>query len=202
MNVELFAYRYPQMVSALVLAEAQHEDELARLDRVSGGKLSGLNGSILENYRQCTEAAHAAFEPPARGFSECVGGPYPFAKGSFAMAYTAQFKSPAYWDAATSELVNLHTVSSDQLREARKSFGNLPFACLIRTVSRYTAPGTTQTALSKAAERENAKMQSEVAALSRRGACKIVAGAGHDIGVDRPQAVIEAISEVLREQAR
>lgn len=202
MNVQLFAYRYPSMVSGLVLVEAQHEDERERLDRVSQGKLSLMTASLLESYRKCTEAAKLAFQPPAEPFAACVGAPYRFAKGQFSQAYTNQFKKASYWDAHSSELEHLYTRSSDQLRSARKSFGSLPVACLIRSVSPYMPPGSPPTKMSMAAEQENDAMQREVANLSSRGNCKVVPGAGHDIAIDRPQAVIQAIREVLKQQAR
>ena len=202
MVVQLFAYTYPEMVAGLVLVEAQHEDELLRLDRITHGKLSLMNASILDSYRKCTNAAMLGFQPPAEPFSACVGRPYKFAKGSFSDAYTHQFQQPAYWQAASSEMDHLYKTSSDQLRSARKPLGDLPIACLIRSESPYAAPGGSPTKMNKAAERENEAMQREVASLSKRGDCKVVPGAGHDIAIDRPQAVIHAIREVLTLQAK
>ena len=202
MNVQLFAYRYPSMVSGLVLVEAQHEDERERLDRVSQGKLSLMTASLLDSYRKCTDASKLAFQPPAEPFAACVGEPYKFAKGPFSKAYTNQFRKPTYWEAHSSELEHLYTSSSEQLRSARKAFGSLPVACLIRSVSPYMAPGSPPTKMSMAAEQENDAMQREVASLSSSGNCKVVPGAGHDIAIDRPQAVIQAIREVLKQQAK
>jgi pimeloyl-ACP methyl ester carboxylesterase len=36
-----------------------------------------------------------------------------------------------------------------------------------------------------------------VVALSSRGVHRVVAGAGHDIPAEKPQAVIDAVAEVL-----
>jgi len=41
-------------------------------------------------------------------------------------------------------------------------------------------------------------LHSETAALSRRGVERVVPHTGHDIQVERPQAVIDAVEEVLR----
>lgn len=53
--------------------------------------------------------------------------------------------------------------------------------------------------MNKAMEDENAAIQQEIAALSTRGTQRVVPGAGHVIHADKPEAVIDAILEVLRQ---
>jgi len=42
----------------------------------------------------------------------------------------------------------------------------------------------------------------QTAALSTRGTNRIVPGTHHNIEIDRPQAIIDAVGEVLREVAK
>jgi pimeloyl-ACP methyl ester carboxylesterase len=49
----------------------------------------------------------------------------------------------------------------------------------------------------KAVEAENLAVQKEVAALSTCSSLHVVAGAGHIIQADKPQAVVDAVNEVL-----
>jgi pimeloyl-ACP methyl ester carboxylesterase len=53
--------------------------------------------------------------------------------------------------------------------------------------------------LNKAMEDENAAIQKETAALSMRGKQRVVPGAGHVIHADKPEAVVDAVLEVLNQ---
>jgi pimeloyl-ACP methyl ester carboxylesterase len=55
--------------------------------------------------------------------------------------------------------------------------------------------------LNKATEDENAAIQKETAALSTRGKQRVVPGAGHVIHADKPEAVADAVLEVLNQAA-
>jgi hypothetical protein len=103
---------------------------------------------------------------------------------------------PAYWRASIDEW-NAITVSDEQLRKLRRPFGDLPVVVLTRGVSPYAVPGKPQSALNKAMEDENAAIQKETAALSTRGRQRVVPGAGHVIHADKPEAVVDAVLEVL-----
>lgn len=198
MNVQLFAYTYPELVSGLVLVDAHHEDELTRLDRITGGKASKMRAEFSEGYKQCTEAARSGFPPGSQQFAACINrAPAEFGREVYT-AYIAQMLTLKYWEAAASEHANLDTESSAQLRKRRRSFGQLPVVSLTRSISPYSPPGKPQSAMVKDVEVENSRMQAEITGLSINGTNRVVANAGHSIHVDQPQSVIEAIREVLR----
>jgi pimeloyl-ACP methyl ester carboxylesterase len=48
-------------------------------------------------------------------------------------------------------------------------------------------------------EIENAAIQKETAALSTRGRQRVVPGAGHVVHADKPEAVVDAVLEVLKQ---
>jgi pimeloyl-ACP methyl ester carboxylesterase len=56
--------------------------------------------------------------------------------------------------------------------------------------------------LNTAVEAENRKIHLEVAAQSTRGRERVVPGADHGIPMEQPQAVVQAVNEVLDQVAR
>jgi pimeloyl-ACP methyl ester carboxylesterase len=194
MGASLFTYRHPDWV---VLIDGQHEDEGQRLDRISEGKFSQMMGMLRAQEQGCLDAAKTAFKGQAKLRGECTAAAAAMPGPALHAAYKAQLLKASYWEASASESANLFTASSDQLRAARKPFGSLPLRCLTRGLSPYDTPGKPQSAMSRAAEQENKAMQDEVAALSSQGENRVVAGAGHAIHLEKPQAVIDAIVDVL-----
>ncbi len=117
---------------------------------------------------------------------------------ALAAAQLAEALSARHWQADLAENNNL-AQGEAALRAARKPFGDLPLIVLTRGVSQYAAPGQPESALSKATEAENRAIGKEIAALSTRGRQRIVAGSQHLIQEDRPQAVVDAVAEILNE---
>jgi hypothetical protein len=103
--------------------------------------------------------------------------------------------SVAFQQALLSESENVFYASADQVRSARRSFGDIPLIVLTRsTWSRRPDWSESMLASRIALWTE---LHSELAALSTRGENRIVAGAGHYIQLDQPHAVVDAIGEVL-----
>lgn len=199
-NVQLYAYRYPREVKGLVLVEAQHEDEIERLNRASGGKLKAMNEMLDAGALACVAAAEKGFVPGSELWGNCVG-PFPADAGrELGAAQIAERVSPRFWHAAQSENSGF-AVGDAELRAARKPFGDLPLIVLTRGVSPYAVPGRPQSAANKATEMENLKIHKEMAALSTRGKHRVVPGAAHIIQADRPEAVVQAVNEVLGDLA-
>lgn len=193
---ELYAYRYPQDVTALVLVEAGHEDEEKRIDAASQGKLKQLNAGQEQFIGQCADAARTGFDRGSELYAACTGGAGQEYGRELAAARLASVGSAAYWDDVLAGIES-GDASEAELRAARRSFGDLPLVVLARGVSPYAVPGKPQSALNKAVEAENLAIQKEVAALSTRSSLHVVAGASHIIQADKPQAVVDAVDEAL-----
>jgi pimeloyl-ACP methyl ester carboxylesterase len=197
-NVQVYAYRYPAEVKGLVLVEPEHEDETSRLDKASQGNLKKVYAMVTEQNKYCMAAAQKGMKPGSEEQMNCVGKPadsYGPVLGAAVMSATTK---AAYWRAAVDEWDAIKT-SDEQLRKLRRPFGDLPVLVLTRGVSPYAVPGKPQSALNKAMEDENAAIQKETAALSTRGKQRVVPGAGHVIHADKPEAVADAVLEVLRQ---
>jgi pimeloyl-ACP methyl ester carboxylesterase len=195
-NVQLYAYRYPQEVVGLVLVEAGNENETSRYDRATKGKISQIYAMFSEHGKECLRHAQQGFVPGSEAQVNCTGIAPPGINRSIAAAQFALGLKPTYWEAANSENDN-HRASEAQLGAARKPFGDLPLAALTRGVSPYAVPGKPQSALNKALEDENKAIQDEVAKLSSRGTNRVVPGASHIIQEARPDEVVRSINEVL-----
>lgn len=197
MVIQLFALRPKADVAGLVLLDAQHEDELPRMDKLTKGGMSAGFAGIIDMDRACMAAAEKGFEPGSELEKQCVpGGDEPFGPALTAAA-AALKRKPSFWRANVSEAENIFTTSAQQLHAARKSYGDLPLVSLTRGISPFLVPDQPPSDVNKAIEAENKAMQDEVAALSRRGSNRVVDGATHAIHLSKPQAVVEAVMQVL-----
>jgi pimeloyl-ACP methyl ester carboxylesterase len=73
------------------------------------------------------------------------------------------------------------------------SLGKMPLVVVSHDPDKVRFPGN----LSEPVNSEWGKMQEELAHLSRNGSHLVVAGSGHDIQIDKPEAVVDAIRKVL-----
>ena len=197
-NVQVYAYRYPQEVKGLVLVEPEHEDETNRLDKASKGMIKKFYAMVAEQNKYCLAAATKGIKPGSEEQMNCVGDPMQVYGPTLGAAVLKSNSSPAYWRANIAEWDAIK-VSDEQLRKRRGTFGDLPLVVLTRGVSPYSEPGKPQSALNKATEDENFAIQKEIAALSTRGTQRVVPGASHVIHGDKPEAVVQAVLEVLKQ---
>lgn len=202
MIVRFFAAKRPGDVAALVLVDGHHEDELERINGLSAGRYAAMMAGLEKDFRDCRAASHRGLQPGSKDFKTCVGPPPAFADRKLAAAHLAQSLAPRYWDAVFSEMENLHTLSSQQMREVRNDLSRVPVLALVRSVSPFDAPGKRPSAVSISVEKENAMMQQETAGLSRAGRTRVVAKSGHAIHIDNPPAVAAAILEFVAPQRR
>lgn len=197
-NVQVFTYRYPAEVKGLVLVEAQHEDETARLNKVTEGKIKQIYAMVEGQGKYCLDAAKKGFAKNAEAKNNCIGEPLKTFGPSLGAAMLASESKPSYWQANVAEYAAIST-SDEQLRKLRRPFGDIPLVVLTRGVSPYAVPGQPQSAMNKATEDENYAVQAEFTKLSTRSAQRVVAGAGHVIQAEKPEAVVDAVLEVLKQ---
>ena len=199
-NVQLYAYRYPGEVAGLVLVEPQHEDEIARLDKVSGGKMGQMLAMNVEAITACGDQSLKGFSSGSDMANQCLRGVGE--RGSaLAASELTQRSLATFWQANLSENTSF-AASGDQLRALRKPFGKLPLIVLSRSVSPYAIPGKPPSALNKAVEAENQAILRDIAALSSVGQLRKIAGAGHVVHEEKPMAVVRAIEDVLVKVAK
>jgi len=200
-NVQVYAYRYPKEVKGLVLVEAQHEDETSRVDKASGGKIKDFYAMVAAQNKYCQAAAEKGFKAGSEERKNCVGDAAEIAKmfgPTLGAAVTASTLKASYWRANTAEYDGI-AASDEQLRKLRRPFGDLPIVVLTRGVSPYRIPDQPQSATNKAIEDANFAVQKEYLKLTTRGTQRVVPGAGHVIQAEKPEAVVAAVLEVLKQ---
>jgi len=197
-NVQVYAYRYPNEVKGLVLVEPANEDGDERLDKASGGNLKKALAMAPQQNNYCLAAAQKGMKSGSEELKNCIGNPADVYGPVLGAAVQSVTSKPAYWRAVIDE-GDAMQASGEQLRKLRRPFGDMPVLVLTRGVSPYAVPGKPQSALNKATEDENFAIQKETAALSTRGKQRVVPGAGHVIQADKPEAVVEAVLDVLNQ---
>ena len=194
-----FAARYRPEVVGVVLVDAVHEDEHVvyggqphRLRDDAKGRVAPPPHIALD-----TAALHAkpvANVPPDAPLDPPLDRLPPSAQAVFRWGLSRPSLGAA-WAAETDwspeELARFH---AGRLTN-RATLGNLPLVVLARTHGGYES-GMRISADSL--ERERVALQRDLAALSRRGRLVIAPNAGHNIHVEDPKLVVEAIGEVVR----
>ena len=197
LNVELYAATHPDEVSGLVLVDPTDADEGALADHLAGGAFSR---ALVENdvfLRHCAESASSAAsgtEPLDKACGESQRRS-PFGPALGKTVLDSAEKS-SFWIANRAEEVQIRA-SSDQLHRRRRSFGSMSVIILTRGVGLYDTPGKAPSGLSIKFEQQVGAMRDALARLSSRGVNRVVSGSGHDVHIDRPKAVVDAIDEVL-----
>lgn len=99
-----------------------------------------------------------------------------------------------FWRTEVEELDPLWGVTSDETPTGAGTLGDLPLVVLTAGGEPQAAPGPFMTRW--------ARLHQEVAARSSIGVHRVVPGASHLMMIDHPQAVIEAVREVVAEARR
>ena len=195
-NAQLFAWRYRPEVKGMVLVEPQHEDDSDRLDQVTGGKMKQMQAMQEQMLNACAGQAAKGFVRGSQWWNTCVRAAPSNRSKALADSVAALRSTPSYWQANASEQASF-VESNKVLRAARTPFGDLPLIVLSRAVSPYAIPGGPQSAMNKAVEESNQATLAEIAALSSRASLRKITGAGHIVHEDKPEAVVQAIKEMI-----
>jgi pimeloyl-ACP methyl ester carboxylesterase len=197
MYVQLFADRYLSEVAGMVLVDPVSFDQGQRYGKLDPSTTM-QNAAFVESIRtQCIPAARKGFVEGSKIFKQCVDQPDPHFSDAFNDAFVANHSTPKYFQAAWSEWANVFSVSSDQVRVAKCSYGDMPLIVLSRAPF-PRSPHESQ-AMRDAKNYLWVELHDDIASLSRRGVNEIVPGSGHYIQFDKPEAVIDAIHHVIWE---
>lgn len=198
----MYADRYPSEVDGLVLVDPGFSGQGLGMtaEREAFGQANVRRG---EGYLlRCAELARTGRLATAnlaenRCFSLPADADEPTARRYALHAIT----SPHWYEAEHSQSVNYFSgdgelsVSHRQERDAARSFGAMPLVVLSRD---RVESDSWRTAEEAVAFREHWRAgHAALASRSSRGRFAIVPGAGHFIQKDQPEAVIDAILEVL-----
>lgn len=195
--VRLFSDLRPREVVGMVLVDTSVEHQDKRFADAFGQGAGGTD-PLRARAEQCFTAAEAGLLPSdEKGLAYCTprrpkGGETPGWREAVAEA-----SRPTTWSTAMSELDTLWTSTSDEIDKGRAAYGEMPLIVL-------TAAGTYDANPPQVRDQAEAlwrKLHQEVAARSSRGQERLVEGSSHMMMIDRPDAVAQAVREVI-DQAR
>ena len=197
MYVRLYADRYPADVAGLVLVDPVSEEQGRRFSQLDI-TTKALNAKYVEWLRtDCIPAATQGFDASSPLYRRCVGEPDSRFSPAFNEALAANGSTAVHFQTVWSEWVNVFTTSSDEVRAAKRTYGDMPLIVLSRAPFALQ-PGETQE-MRDAKNRLWMELHDDLARLSTRGVNQVVPGAGHYIQFDQPDAVVRAVVEVLEQ---
>lgn len=180
MYVRMFADQYRPEVVGMVLVDSSHPDQNDRFPP-EAKKLAARGGYVIRAMQIALPfglprilASHAA-PPEVRA------------------EYSAVFCRPQFIAAVRAE-AEAQEENSAQVRPLG-TLGDLPLVVLSHDPDKMQFPGN----LTEPVNLEWGKMQEELAHLSSNGSHVVVKGSSHDIQLDKPDAVVDAIQRVLAE---
>ncbi|HSM10834.1 MAG TPA: alpha/beta hydrolase, partial [Lysobacter sp.] len=136
MNVRLFAHVYPSEVVGMVLVDPSHEDQREGYRKLDPEKRTSEQWDAyavepsLKLRRECVSAADSGFTPGTDIHKKCSFPQYPQLSAEI-QAATARFQlRRGFQQAQLSEEENIFRASSEQVRAARRRFGDMPLVVL------------------------------------------------------------------------
>jgi pimeloyl-ACP methyl ester carboxylesterase len=198
--VRQYAYRHPDQVAGLVLVDpsADHQNERFRAVLPDFDKINRINYAPLQHCLAAVEKGPIAESAP--DYRLCISKPPPDMPADLAHNHVAYNQSPAHYREVLAELdaqTGAEDLNAREADAARRPLGDKPL--LVLTAGETPKmPGETPEQL-KRFDMAWYEMHNEIAALSTRGRQRIVPGASHYIQGLKPQAVVDAVAEVLTE---
>jgi pimeloyl-ACP methyl ester carboxylesterase len=193
--VRLFADRRPADVVGMVLADPSIEHQDQRFAAVFGpgaGSLAGLRTRAAA----CLAAARSGALPSKNpALAPCTPKTPPNQPPPVTAARMAEAVRPATWRTQLSELDSLWGSTSAEVDQGRASYGALPLVVLTADGTYAGSPKAARPAIDALWR----QLHREIAKRSARGVERLVSGSSHMMMFDRPDAITQAIFEVVAE---
>ena len=187
----LFADTHPNEVAGMVLVDPtiDHQKQLIATIAPPPKPAQGPPPN------PCAMAAEAGqLKPGTDAYKACVQEPAPSLPANLRAAMIAQATGPAMYRTVASEAGAMDQDSAEIVAH-RRSFGAMPLVVL--TAGQPAKDPSLTDEKNQAWQKLWMQGHDEIAALSSRGRNRVVPGSGHFIQFERPQAVIDAVDEVV-----
>lgn len=187
-EVRHFAHQHSGEVVGMVLVDPSFDDMAARLLKVTPSDQVWIERQFA-HLNRCEAAASAGdLRPGTAAYAACVFQPRPDLPEALNKAYHDMSLRASYWRSLASEF------SAAAHDKADWSLGDMPLI-ILSAGDRERPPLPPEEV--EAIQRVYADAHEQLAALSSRGACRVVPESKHAIQWDRPQAVIDAVLDVI-----
>ena len=196
-EVRLYAQRWPKQVAGMVLVDTSPagegliEQSLPGFDAAYGGVESNttplLNCAFL--------AVKGPLDPSKPEHKDCIPTLPSDAPAAFRKIFP-QFYTAYYFADRVSLMSSLDSHRYDSIDH--RHLGAMPLVVLSPETT-WVSSTPEEARVSRSFEKVWIAMHEGLARLSSRGVHRIIMGSGHHIQLDKPQAVIDAVDEVLHQ---
>jgi pimeloyl-ACP methyl ester carboxylesterase len=197
-EARLYAQRWPKEVAGMVLVDTSPAGEaLIDEDQPGFDEMSGREHFAADILHCALLAANGPLEPSRPEYNGCSSAAaLPSDTPAAFRAIWPQFFTAYYLADKVSLMSSLYTHRYDSVDHRR--LGAMPLVVLSAEWS-WGAKGTPVGAWYKQSYfKVRIAMHEALAHLSSRGVHRFIKGSDHEIQLDQPQAVIDAVDEVLR----
>lgn len=193
LEARLYAERWPRELAGLVLVDPSPAGEMLReVGLPDYDEAEGRETYAASMLKCALLAARGAFNPASEAFRDCSARLPLDTPDAFRQAWP-RFFTADYFAAKVSLMSSLYTHRYDSVD--RRALGDLPLVVLTaKNTWGNTSAGIrfTQTFLEYWMAQHEALSQ-----LSTRGQHRFIDGSGHEIPLDKPEAIIDAVETVL-----
>lgn len=192
-EARLYAQRWPKEVAGMVLVDTSPAGE-GLIDESQPGfdEASGWETLAADLLHCSLLAANGGLEPSGPEYKNCSPELPSDAPAAFRKVFP-RFFTAYYFADKVSLIWCLYTHRYDSVDHQR--LGAMPLVVLS---TEHTWEGTAGAWFTQSYSKVWIGMHEALVHLSSRGVHRIIAGTGHEIQLDKPQAVIDAVDEVLR----
>jgi pimeloyl-ACP methyl ester carboxylesterase len=196
LEARVYAQRWPEEVAGMVLVDTSPAGEgLIDENQPDFDEAAGRESYAADMFHCAFLAMHGPFEPSSSEFKDCSATLPGDTPAEFRKIWP-QFFTADYFADKASLMSSLYTHRYDSADHHR--LGAMPLVVLS-----IEQPWNIGTPAGVRLVRSYGKiwnaLHQDLAHLSSRGVHRIIKGSGHEIQLDKPQAVIDAVDEVLRE---
>jgi pimeloyl-ACP methyl ester carboxylesterase len=199
-----FADQHPKSVVGIVLVDPAMLEQDAIMRRVAPKfalYAEGVRSAEAEWWRRCAAGIQSgSLKRGTPEFEQCTAAPHLPAAFSLLQASLTRLNSePARLLTEASMLENF-AVSQREAVNPQRGYGDMPL--IVLTAGRRDPPSDAPADTREQVPlfyREASRAHQALAALSTRGEDQLVTDSGHNIPVEKPEAVLTAINRVLAE---
>jgi pimeloyl-ACP methyl ester carboxylesterase len=195
-EARVYAQRWPREVVGMVLVDTSPAGE-GFIDEAQPGfdQAFGQESYAADMLRCALLAVHGPLEPSSPDYEECTSASaLPDDTPTALRKNWPQFFTAYYFASKVSLMSSIYTHRYDSVDH--RPLGSMPLVVLSPETT-WKASTPAQTRVSQSYGKVWIAMHEALAHLSSRGVHRIIPGSGHHIQLDKPQAVIDAVDEVL-----